>query len=140
VLVIWTVKFNELCGAAVVRTRGVFNVSDHGRMVADIVGRDEWRPGQPILFDHRELSFDGSGYDDMVRARENHIAHESRIGNARSAILMKSTADYGVGRQFQMLADGRVAAELEIFADEPSAKEWLCEPFREHSATSPDEQ
>ena len=132
-MVKWTVSFNELCGAAVVRTRGVFNVSDHGRMVADIVSREEWRPGHPILFDHRELSFDSSGYEDMVRARENHLAYESRIGNARSAILMNAAADYGVGRQFQLLTEGRVAAELEIFADELTAKAWLCEPSRGQS-------
>lgn len=124
----WTVNFNEVCGAAVVRTRGVFNVSDHGRMVEDIVSREEWRPGHSILFDHRELSFDSIGYEDMVRARENHLAHEARIGNARSAILMKSAADYGVGRQFQLLAEGRVSADLEIFADEQAATAWLCAP------------
>jgi hypothetical protein len=64
----------------------------------------------------------------MATARDNHAAHESRIQNARSAILMKSTSDYGLGRQFQSLADGHVSAELGIFADEESAKEWLCAP------------
>jgi hypothetical protein len=124
----WTVSFNEFCGAAVVKTGGVFNVSDHRLMVEDIVTRDEWKPGQRILFDHRALDWGGARLEDMTSARDNHAAHEDRIRNARSAILMKSAADYGLGRQFQSLADGTVSAELGIFADEASAKDWLCAP------------
>ena len=124
----WTVSFNEFCNAAVVRTRGVFNIADHGRMVADIVGRSEWRPGQRILFDHRELDFSGTRFEEMAAARDTHLAHESRIQNARSAILMKSMSDYGLGRQFQSLADGHVSAQMGIFDDEDAAKKWLCAP------------
>jgi hypothetical protein len=124
----WSVSFTELCGVAVVRTSGVFNVADHARMVADIVGRDEWHPGHPILFDHRALDFDGAGYEQMLAARDNHAAHEASIQNARSAILMKSASDFGLGRQFQLLAEGRVSANLRIFSDESSAREWICVP------------
>jgi hypothetical protein len=122
----WTVSFDEHRCAALVKTRGVFNTTDHERMVADIVGRDGWRPGHRILFDHRELSFAGASFSDVVTARDNHERHEKEIGDARSAILMKSAADYGLGRQFQMLADGRVSAELQVFTDLSSANEWLC--------------
>jgi hypothetical protein len=122
----WTVTFDQCNGAAVVRTRGEFNVSDHKLMVADIVNRDEWHPGHPILFDHRQLTFNEVGYVDMKHARDNHTLFEKRIGKARSAILMSSGADYGLGRQFQNLAEGYVSAELQVFTDESSATEWLC--------------
>jgi hypothetical protein len=121
----WTVSFTELDGAALVRTSGVFTAPEHLRMVEDIVGRQEWRPGHPILFDHRNLSFDDVRYEDMVSARDNHFAHESDIGNARSAMLMKSAADYGVGRQFQMLVEDQAAVVLQVFTDESVAREWL---------------
>jgi hypothetical protein len=132
--VIWTVTFNDVSGAALVRTRGLFNTTDHRRMVADIVSRHEWHPGHPILFDHRELLFGDARYQDMLVARNNHLEHELRIGNARSAILMGSDADYGLGRQFEMLASGEVSAELKIFTDEASARDWLCEPKRMEQA------
>jgi hypothetical protein len=83
----WTVTFDGCRGAAVVRTRGTFNTIDHKLMVADIVTRDEWHPGHAILFDHRDLSFEGTGYPEMLNARENHALYEARIGNARSAIV-----------------------------------------------------
>lgn len=121
----WTVTFDRSRGTAVVRTHGEFNVSDHLLMVADIVARDEWHPGHPILFDHRQLDLDNAGYSEMQSALENHRLYEERIGRARSAILMKSIADYGLGRQFQNLAEGYVSAELRIFTDESSATQWL---------------
>ena len=122
----WTVTFDQSRGMAVVRTLGEFNVTDHELMVADIVSRKEWRPGHPILFDHRQLDFADAGYPDMLGARENHALHEARIGKARSAILMRSLADYGLGRQFQNLAEGYLSAELRVFIDESSATAWLC--------------
>ena len=122
----WVVVFDESVGAAVVTTRGVFNVADHARMVADIVSRPQWRPGHPVLFDHRRLDFDGAGYWKMRGARDNHLAHEDRIGAARSAILMKSVADYGSGRQFQQLVDDVTSAELKVFIDEKAAWRWLA--------------
>jgi hypothetical protein len=121
----WTVVFDDATGIAIVATRGVFDVADHARMVADIVGRAQWRPGHPVLFDHRQLDFGSAGYAHMIAARDNHVAHDERIGAARSAILVKSLADYGCGRQFELIAEGAVSADLAVFADEAAARRWL---------------
>ena len=122
----WTVEFDESRGAAIVTTSGVFNDRDHARMVADIVGREEWTPGHPVLFDHRALDFGAAEYRHMRAARDNHLLHEREIGAARSAILMKSIADYGRGRQFQLLVDGVASAHLGVFTDEEAAWQWLA--------------
>ena len=121
----WTVNFDDSRGAAVVITRGVFNTADHARMVADVVSRAQWHPGHPILFDHRELDFGASGYEQMYAARDNHLAHDARIGPSRSAILMKSLADFGRGRQFELMGDGVFSANLGVFIDERTAWHWL---------------
>ena len=122
----WTVEFDGRRGAAVVTTRGVFTDADHARMVADIVGRAEWSPGHPVLFDHRALDFGAAEYRHMRAARDNHLAHEQEIGAARSAILMRSVADYGRGRQFQLLVEGLASADLAVFTDEEAAWQWLA--------------
>jgi hypothetical protein len=121
----WSVVFDASTGTAIVTTRGVFNVADHARMVADVVSREQWYPGHPVLFDHRALDFGTTGYPHMSAARDNHVAHEQRIGAARSAILMKGVAEYGCGRQFQLIADESVSAELAVFVDETAAWHWL---------------
>ena len=121
----WTVVFDEARGAAIVTTRGAFDDDDHARMVDDIVSRPEWRPGHPVLFDHRALDFGAAGYQHMRAAGDNHAAQDARIGAARSALLMKSLADFGRGRQFELLVDGVVSADLAVFVDEDAAWRWL---------------
>lgn len=120
----WTVVFDEVRDTAIVTTSGVFSPAGNARMVADIVGRPQWRPGKRILFDHRNLDFGTAGYPQMLAASGNHRANDDRIGAARSALLMKSLADFGVGRQFQHMVDG-VSAEVGVFIDEDAAWTWL---------------
>jgi hypothetical protein len=122
----WTVVFDESRGAAIVTTRGAFTATDHARMVADIVSREQWRPGHPVLFDHRVLDFGESGYVQMSAALENHQAHDARIGPSRSALLMKSLVDFGRGRQFELMGEGVVSAHLGVFLDERAAWRWLA--------------
>jgi hypothetical protein len=121
----WDVVFDESRGVAIVTTRGVFSDVDHARLVADVVSRPQWHPGHRVLFDHRALDFGGASYQHMLAARDNHVAHDARIGAARSAILMKSIADFGRGRQFEQLVDGVVSADLAVFIDEMAAWQWL---------------
>lgn len=61
----------------------------------------------------------------MRAAAENHVAHDERIGTGRAAVLMKAPADYGRGRQFELLTEGRISATMRIFLDEAEAIAWL---------------
>ncbi|GLC26362.1 hypothetical protein [Roseisolibacter agri] len=122
----WTVEFDDARGAAIVRTSGVFDHAAHARMVEDIVSRPEWRPGHPVLFDHRDLDFGDAGYQHMLAAADNHRAHDQQIGAARSALVMKSPADFGRARQFEQMVEGVVRADLAVFTDEDAAWRWLA--------------
>ncbi|HEX6372851.1 MAG TPA: hypothetical protein VF006_28270 [Longimicrobium sp.] len=119
----WTVE--DCTDHVVVTTRGAFDAAEHRRMVEDIVTRDFWRPGTAVLFDHRELSFGGSGYQQMLEARENHLAHNTDIGDGKAAVVMGSRADFGLGRQFELLTEGQVDARMHIFLDPVEALAWL---------------
>lgn len=123
----WTVEHRAAQDYVVVTTRGEFAVDDHLRMTEDIVSRDFWRPGMAVLFDHRELDFGASGFSAMRSAGENHTAHDARIGDGKAAVLMRTQADYGRGRQFEMLTEGQVEARLRIFLDEDEALGWLLD-------------
>jgi hypothetical protein len=122
----WTVDFDRSTGTAIVTTTGVFNVLDHARMVADVVSRQEWHPGHPVLFDHRALDFGAAGFPHMSAAGDNHLRRDEQIGAARSAILMRSVADFGRGRQFQLIVDDSVSADIAVFLDEDAAWHWLA--------------
>ncbi|HEX6038820.1 hypothetical protein [Longimicrobium sp.] len=121
----WTVEHDEELGFVTVRTRGVFTTRDHLRMTEDVLSRDFWRPGTSVLFDHRALEFGAADLAVMRAASENHVAHDDRIGTGKAAVLMKAAADFGRGRQFEMLSEGRISALVHIFLDEAEAIAWL---------------
>jgi hypothetical protein len=50
-----------------------------------------------------------------------------RIGYGKAAIPLRTLADYGRGRQFELLTDCRVGAQLQVFRDEAEALHWLLE-------------
>lgn len=123
----WTVELPTAAdGYATVTTSGSFNVVDHRRMIDDIVGRPDWRPGTDALFDHRNLSFDQADLSTMYQAATNHLNEDARIGSGKAAIVMRSLGDFARGRQFEMLTEGRISATLHVFLDEAEAREWLA--------------
>ena len=124
----WTVELPGADHYAVVTTSGVFDVSDHVRMIEDITTRPGWRPGMDVLFDHRALALGEADLRAMYEAGENHRSNDERIGDGRAAVLVRSLNDYGRGRQFERLTQGRVSATLSVFLDEAEARDWLAGP------------
>lgn len=121
----WTVEYKEKGRYVRVVTGGVFNVDDHGKMTEDILSREFWTPGMNVLFDHRKLDFGDTGFEAMREASQTHVKNDARIGDGRSAILMKSVSDFGLARQFEMLTDEQISADLHVFLDEKQALRWL---------------
>lgn len=108
-----------------VTSEGDFNAKDHREMIEDVTSREFWKAGMPVFFDNRKVNFNGVNYNVINEAARNHIKNNELIGGGRAAILMKSVADFGIGRQFQLLTNGVVSAELHIFQDEKKALGWL---------------
>jgi len=124
----WTVELPGDEGYGVVTTSGVFNASDHVRMIQDIVTRPGWRPGTDMLFDHRALDFSEADLRTIYQAGDNHLRYDERIGDGRAAVLVRSLNDYGRGRQFEAMTKGRISATLCVFLDEAEARDWLSGP------------
>ncbi len=123
----WTVEQDPGGRYVRVTTAGHFSVTDHQKMIGNILGRPYWKPGTDTLFDHRALDMAGVTYKDMAAARENHQADDAMIGDGKAAIVMRSPSDFGSARQFEMLAQGTVQAHLRVFLDLDAATAWLLE-------------
>jgi hypothetical protein len=122
----WTIEHDPEMPYLVVRTRGEFNLQDHLRMVEDILSQPFWAPSTDVLFDHREMEFGNIGFAEMTAARSAHASHDAQIGSGKSAMLMRSQRDFGLGRQFELLSEEFVAAKLRVFLDEAEARAWLA--------------
>lgn len=123
----WTAEFCKKKKIVTVKTSGKFTVEDHARLIEDLISRDFWTPGTNVLFDHRDLEFCHTTMSLMQQAAGNHKNKDDLIGDGKAALLMKSVADFGRGRQFEILASDKVSAKLRVFLGETAALEWMLE-------------
>jgi hypothetical protein len=121
----WTFEFDARQGYARIVARGDFDLADHRRMIESLLSSPEWRPGTATLFDNRQVRFGDIGFNEVLEVKSLHVSHDARIGNGKSASLMRSDSDYGIGRQLQNLTSGKVSAQIRIFLDEAEAVAWL---------------
>jgi hypothetical protein len=104
-----------------------FNHVDYRAMVNDVVTSDFWESGTDVLVDYRQVEFGASNIETFRELVCIHQKYDTQIGTCRLAILMKTQADFGRGRQFELLARGKIAASLHIFLEEQEAVHWLLD-------------
>lgn len=121
----WTVQKPAEKPFVKVVTEGDFNLTDFLKMIEDIISRDFWKPGTNVLFDHRNLEFGSTDISIIKEACKNHKKYDERIGGGKSALLMKSLADFGRGRQYELVTKGKISAKPYPFLDEAEAVNWL---------------
>jgi hypothetical protein len=104
---------------------GNFTAEEQLQMMDDISGRKYWKPGLNLLCDFRKLEFDINSLATIREVSANRRKKENEIGNGKSALVMSSLADYGRGRQYQLLTESKVSAKIRVFTDEKEALDWL---------------
>jgi hypothetical protein len=80
------------------------------------------------LIDYRQLKIPEINRDNLedISIRLGNLIQQIRAG--RIALFAQSDIQFGLGRQFQVIAEQRVPAPIEVFRDEVKAIEWLREP------------
>ena len=58
--------------------------ANHYNMVEDLLSKDFWRPGMPIIYDHRELDISESSYDTVQNAAIIRTKYEAKFGDSRA--------------------------------------------------------
>lgn len=121
----WTVEYTEKLKYVRVNIKDEFNVQEHLKMIEDIVSQKFWCPGMPILFDGRAVYLGNTDFNTVMQASRNQILYDEQLGNGKNALLMKSAADFGIGRQYEMITEEKISAKIHVFLDEQQAIRWL---------------
>lgn len=121
----WTIEFVKSQNFVKVVAENDFSADGHTKMIADLVSRDFWKPGTNLLFDDRKVNFKGTNIDLVKKVGEGFKLYNKKLGDGKTAILMKTLRDYTRGRQFELLTDDKVSISISIFMDEKKALDWL---------------
>jgi len=108
-----------------VTLEGDFDINDFCGIFGDLFSREYWRTGLHILFDDSMLNLSDTNYEIIRHASDCYSENYSHIGDGKIALLMHSVSDFGRGRQFQILTEMKVPANLQVFMDEAEAVIWL---------------
>lgn len=99
---------------------------EHDRIRREMVADPDYVPGMPILLDNRGRK------EPSDKERVQEFAMETRsspvaIERARVAIVVASTAEFGMARMYALLTE-QSPQETRVFRDMDEAEAWLLEP------------
>lgn len=106
-------------------TSGHFGLPDQERMFEELGAHPSFSSSLAFLFDNRRLDLSGSNFD-VIRESVEVVQRFVRTRRVeRLAGLVNPGADFGVGRQFELLTDAAGGHGFRIFVDEHLALRWL---------------
>jgi hypothetical protein len=125
VLMNWAIEYIETGNYVKVTCEGVFSIEEHPACFQKLFAARFWRPGINLLFDNRKFDFGRINADTMRAASQQFHQVSPQLGDGKLALLMKSAHDFGIGRQFEMISDGKSPRAICIFREEREALGWL---------------
>jgi len=107
-----------------IKTNGRMNADDFIAMAKDLLRHPQCFPNSNAVFDHTALKFDGVSVNDLQKIREFHMNNEERIGNGKSAIVVKT----GLSKEWHKLwSQGekiRTGNKVKVFENYNDAINW----------------
>ena len=101
------------------------NAVDFIAMAKDILRHQYFLANGNVIFDHTALKFDDVAVDDLEKIRAFHRSNEERIGNGKSAIVVKAGKAlewYKLWSQGEKIKTANQTCVFEIYND---AVKWV---------------
>lgn len=121
------IKYSNSDKAHIVKTSGDMTGDAFVDMAEELLKHPSMAPNNNVLFDHRNLNFNTTSAADIEKIRNFHKANESKIGNGKSAILVKSGLISEWNKLWQQGEKIKTDNRVQIFEDSAPAVNWLKE-------------
>ena len=108
-----------------IKTNGKMNADDFIAMAKDLLRHPQCLPDSNAVFDHTALKFDVASVNDLQKIREFHMNNEEKIGNGKSAIVVKT----GLSKEWHKLwSQGekiKTGNKVKVFENYNDAVNWI---------------
>jgi len=121
----YTIEYLNPENCFMIKTHGNMTGDDFIAMAEEILNHTDYKPNENVLFDHRELHFENATIYDIEKIRNFHRENENRIGNGKSAIVVKSQSEWeNIWDQGEKIKTQNI---VEIFDNFKNAMNWIKE-------------
>lgn len=121
----YSIVYTKSTNCFITKTNGKMNADDFIKMAESLLDHTKSFPGANVLFDHTSLDFKDVSVDDLQKIREFHMSHEEKIGNGKSAMLLKT----GLSKEwYHLWSQGekiKTQNRVQVFEDYNDALGWL---------------
>jgi len=124
----YKISYLDAAGSLVVKADGRMNADDYISMAKDLLKHPRCLAGINVIFEHTGLEFAGVSADDLQKIRAFHMQNEERIGNGKSAIVVKAGMSLEWHKLWSSGEKIKTANIVRVFENYEDALKWIKEP------------
>ena len=95
-----------------VNLEGDFSPSELPQTLRELFSRQDWKPGNPVLFDDRKPNLANTNLDEIRKGSQLCFEYAEYFGDSKIGVLVGSLTDFAGGRQFELLTENKVEANI----------------------------
>ena len=104
---------------------GRFDIDDLENCYQHFIAHPAWKKGKDILWDTRECFSDHLTQSDMQFIGKMTNKYQDKRGPGLAAWVVSREVDFGLGRMFEMINEGRVIFNFKVFRTFADAEKWI---------------
>lgn len=104
---------------------GKFDINDLEECYQTFLDHPEWQPGTDILWDTRKCMSDHLTAVDIQLIGKMTNKYKERRGPGLAAWVVDREVDFGLGRMFEMINEGKTVYDFKVFRKFSEAEEWI---------------
>ena len=105
---------------------GTSDFDEFSSTLETITNSTEYPPNIRAVWDIRKADFSFANFQ-LVREVVKIRSGFTKRDNCRSALIVSGNLQYGLGRMFELLSDGKIPHQFMVFRDYEEGEQWLLE-------------
>jgi len=126
----WTIKWLHSLKGVQINLSGIFSLADARVASSEVIKNTNWKNGDSILIDNTKLDMSGARSCDIESMTRMLEPLDAEIGMSKIAVVGSSDIQFGLARQFQILAEEHTSANIRPFRCASAAVDWITANFQ----------
>ncbi|MGD9158494.1 MAG: hypothetical protein PVG39_08820 [Desulfobacteraceae bacterium] len=118
------IKYDQNRKMLNITVSGISDFNEFSSTLETITNSTDYPPNVRAVWDIRKADFSFANFQlvrEVVKIRRSFKKRD----HCRSALIVSGNLQYGLGRMFEMLSDGKIPHQFMVFRDYEEGEQWL---------------